>query len=174
MESSFRESFLDREFRREMKNLIDSAEKEILVITGEAGSFENYQDLRWAIQRAVDRGVKVRVFATSPRKAIVNKMISTGCEVYIGKEELGDHYTVIDRRVVVESKKHPPGELGVRHGLGHEDAKKAEDLAKRFENYVKRATKADMDEKEDPALKLLQNPLDIGFSTDSREIDQYV
>lgn len=174
MVSRFEKSFLDRGFRREMKRLIDSAEKEILVITGEAGSFENYQDLRWAIQRAIKRGVKVRIFAIAPRKAIINKMVSTGCEVYIGKEELNDHYTVIDRRVVVESKKHPPGELSVRHGLGYENKERAEKIAKVFDNYAGRARKAEVDEREDPALKLLERPLDIGFSTDSREIDQYI
>jgi len=174
MESRFGESFLDREFRREMKRLIDSAEKEILVITGEVGSFENYQDLRWAIQRAINRGVKVRVFAISPRKAIVNKMVSTGCEVYIGKEELKDHYTVIDKRVVVESREHQPGGLGVRHGIGYEDTKKAEEIAKRFEGYAERARRAELDDREDPALRLLERPLDVGFSTDSRKIDQHI
>jgi len=174
MESRFEESFLDGGFRREMKKLIDSAENEILVITGEAGSFENYQDLRWAIQRAIKRGVEVKVFTIAPRKAVINKMVSTGCEVYIGKEELKDHYTVIDRRLVVESKKHPPHELGIRHGTSYEDKKRAEEIARIFENYAERAKKAELDEREDPALKLLEHPLDIGFSTNSREIDQYI
>lgn len=174
MESRFGESPLDREFRREMKKLVDSAEKEILVITGEVGSFENYQDLRWAIQRAVKRGVRIRVFAISPRKATINKMLSAGCEVYIGKEDLKDHYTVIDKRVVVESREHPRGKLGVRHGIGYENPKKAKEIAKRFDSYAKRAKRAKVEESEDPVVKLLEKPLDIGFSTDSRKIDQYI
>lgn len=171
-EREFGKSVLDKEFRRKMKQLIDSAEEEILVITGEAGAFEYFQDLRWAIQRAVKRGVSVKVFATSPKQSTVNKMINSGCEVWIGEKELKGHYTIIDGRITVTSREHQPRKWGVRQGTIKYSG--AEKFKKLFKEYTKEGEKAKIKDEEDPLVKIIEKPLDLGFETDSSQIDRYI
>lgn len=45
---------LDEDFRRKVKMLLDSAEKEVIIITGEGAAF-GFQDLRYATEHAVER-----------------------------------------------------------------------------------------------------------------------
>lgn len=166
----FKASVFDEDFRRVMSDLLDKAEEEILVVTGEAGAFSSYEDLKWAIRRAAGRGVKVRVYALEPEQSTINKMISFGCEVYLGDEVPKDHYTVIDKKVVVTSLEHEPRKVGVRQGAAVFDRKKAEAKAKEFSGYRKKAHKAKIDLKNDPLLKVLKKPLHLSFKTDSRNI----
>ncbi|MFH0862316.1 MAG: phospholipase D-like domain-containing protein [Candidatus Altiarchaeota archaeon] len=167
----FKTSPFDEEFRRIMYDLIDKAEEEILVVTGEAGAFRNYEDLKWAIRRAAGRGVKVRVCVRAPEQSTINKMISYGCEVYVGDTVPKDHYTVIDKKVVVTSLGHEPRKVGVRQGAAVFDRKKAEAKAEEFERHLKKAHKLKIDLSGDPLLRVLEKPLHLSFRTNSKNIE---
>jgi sugar-specific transcriptional regulator TrmB len=167
----FKSSSSDEEFRQVMCKLIDGAEKEILVVTGEAGAFKHYEDLKWAIRRAVQRGLKVKVYARTPEQSTVNKMITYGCEVYLGDAVPKDHYTVIDRKVYIESLEHEPHKTGVRNGSAYYDPVKAREKAREFAHYVSKAKKAKIDMTADPLLKMLREPLTLSFETDSKHMD---
>ena len=169
--TSFKASPQDEEFRRIMRDLIDKSEKGILVVTGEGGAFKYYQELRWAIKRAIERGVKVRVYAGAPEQATVNKLIDYGAEVYLGGTVPKDHYTVLDNRIVVESLEHEPRKRGVRRGLIHSNPKTAREKASEFNGYIKNAVKAKTDRRADPLLKVLKSPLRLSFKTNSEHID---
>lgn len=167
----FKKSLLDREFRHLMCDLLGKAEREVLVVTGEAGAFKNYEDLKWAIRGATGRGVKVKVYALSPEQSTINKMISYGCEVYLGDEVPKDHYTVIDKKIIITSLEHEPLNTGVRQGTAVFDIKKAEAKAKEFRRYQGKARRAKMDLTEDPLLKVLKEPLHLSFRTDSKNME---
>jgi sugar-specific transcriptional regulator TrmB len=168
--TSFKAGPSDEEFRRLMRDLIDAATDEILVVTGEAGAFKNYEDMKWAIRRATQRGVKVKVYARTPAQSTVNKMITYGCEVYLGETVPKDHYTVIDRKVYIESLEHEPHKTGVRKGSAYHDAGKAVEKAAEFSKYVSKAKKAKIDLARDPLLKVLKEPMELSFETDSANI----
>jgi len=167
----FKKSPFDREFRQLMYGLLAKAEEEVLVVTGEAGAFKNYEDLRWAIRGASGRGVRVKVYALSPEQSTINKMISYGCEVYLGDKVPKDHYTVIDKKIVITSLEHEPLDIGVRQGMAVFDVRKAELKAKEFSEYQKKALKAKIDLEGDPLLRVLKEPLHLSFRTDSRNIE---
>lgn len=60
----------DENFRKHMRELIDSAKKEILVIACELGSYR-FPDLKWAFKRASKRGVNIRIYASNlPHKIL--------------------------------------------------------------------------------------------------------
>jgi len=170
----YQSSSTDEEFRHLMRRLIDEAEKEILVVTGEAGAFKHYEDLKWAIRRAAQRGLKVKVYARTPEQGTVNKMITYGCEVYLGDAVPKDHYTVIDRKVYVESLEHEPRKTGVRKGSAYFDPAKAREKAREFSQYISKAKKAKKDITGDPLLKILREPLALSFETDSKNIDIFL
>jgi len=169
--TSFKTSPQDEEFRRIMRDLIDKSEGEIIVVTGEGGAFRYYQELRWAIKRAIERGVKVKVYAKSPEQAMVNKLVDYGAEVYLGNEVPKDHYTVLDKKIVVESLEHEPDKTGVRKGLIHSKPRKVKEKVSEFNGYIKNAVKAKIDRSADPLLKVLKKPLQLSFETDSGHID---
>ncbi|MFZ2456116.1 MAG: hypothetical protein WAX07_06540 [Candidatus Altiarchaeia archaeon] len=167
----YKSSPSDEEFRQLMRKLIDEAKKEILVVTGEAGAFKHYEDLKWAIRRAAQRGLKVKVYARTPEQSTVNKMLSYGCEVYLGDAVPKDHYTVIDRKVYIESLEHEPHKTGVRKGSAYYDSAKAKEKAREFSQYVSKARKAKIDMTADPLLNALKAPLYFDFEIDSDKID---
>lgn len=163
---------MDEKFRKVMRQVIDSSKNEILVITGEAGAFKHYYDLRWAIERAIVRGVKVRVYAKSPEQTTINQLIDHGCEVYLGEDVPKDHYTIIDKNTWVESLEHEPKKVGVRFGSMHiGDQKGAKKLCVLFNNLISKAKKAHYDKNADPIFKILKNPLYLSFNTDSNKIN---
>ena len=86
----------DENFRKYVRELIDSAQKEILIIAGELGSYR-FPDLKWAMKRARKRGVKIRIYASNPPQAIVNGLLANGCEIYVGKQ-VKDHYLITDSK----------------------------------------------------------------------------
>ena len=104
---------MDEEFRKHVIDLFNSVEKEIDIITGEGSAF-GYQDVRWALKKARERGIKCRVYATDP--LFVNKWLSYGCEIYRGKEEVRDHYLIIDGKSFIHSHPHTRREVGVMEG----------------------------------------------------------
>ncbi len=55
----------DEDFRSKATALIDSAKKKVLVIAGEIGAY-GFPDMKWAAERARERGVSVKVYATDP------------------------------------------------------------------------------------------------------------
>jgi sugar-specific transcriptional regulator TrmB len=167
----YKSSSTDEEFRHLMHGLIDEAEKEILVVTGEAGAFKHYEDLKWAIRRAVQRGLKVKVYARTPEQSTINKMLSYGCEVYLGDVVPKDHYTVIDRKIYIESLEHEPRKTGVRKGSAYSDPVKAKEKAREFSQYISKARKAKIDKTGDPLLKMLREPMALSFETDSKHMD---
>lgn len=162
----------DDVFRKHARDLMDSAEDEILVIAGELGSYR-FPDLRWAFIRARKRGVKIRVYATSPPQRIVNGLLARGCEIYVGKE-VKRHYLIVDSKSWVYSRPHPPGVLGVRQGKAHlnepEDAKKKVDYFNRLISRAEQKTEIQWDK--DPLWIALQNPPDWGVETDSSRLEE--
>lgn len=163
----------DDDFRKCVQELIDSAEKEILVIAGELGSYR-FPDLKWAIKRAIKRGVKIRVYATNPPQWIVNGLLSRKCEIYVGKE-VEDHYLIVDSKSWVYSRPHPRGVLGVRQGEAHiNEPEKARKKVERFNGLISKAKekKTEIKWKDDPLWLGLHNPLDWGVETDSSRLDE--
>lgn len=166
-------SALDEDFRRNVLELVNSARKEILVITGE---FESYRfiDLRLGVERARDRGVKVKVYAKRPSPGVLNKLLMHGCEVYVGRELPKDHYLVMDQKSWMLSEEHPPRRIGVRRGIVHEgDPDGAKKVVKLFRELVAKAERMkEPDWERDPLWQALQSPLDWGVETDSSRLDE--
>jgi hypothetical protein len=98
-------------------------------------------------------------------------MLSYGCEVYLGDLVPKDHYTVIDRKIYIESLEHEPHKTGVRKGSAYFDSAKAAEKAKEFSRYVSKAKKAKIDKTSDPLLKVLRESLTLSFETDSKHMD---
>lgn len=161
---------LDEEFRKYVIKLFNSAKKEVEIITGEGSAF-GYQDIRWALKKARERGVKYRVYTTDP--LFVNKWLSYGCDIYKGKEEVKDHYLVVDGKSFIHSYPHIRREVGVREGEIHiNDSEKAKEILKRFEAMISKAEK--ISKSKDPLEEILENPRDWGVKTDSSQIDEVV
>jgi len=161
----------DEDFRKHVKQLIDSAQEEILVIAGELGSYK-FPDLKWAMRRALSRGVKIKIYATHPSQAIINGLLARGCEIHIGKE-IKDHYLITDRKSWVHSKPHPPI-LGVRKGEAHiNEPQKAKKLIAQFNKLTLKAkTQKTIQWNQDPLWQALKNPPDWGVTTDSSRLEE--
>ncbi|MEA3255441.1 MAG: hypothetical protein U9Q22_06365 [Candidatus Altiarchaeota archaeon] len=161
---------LDLEFRRNVIELFDSAEGEVVIITGEAQAF-GYQDVRWAVKRARDRGVKFRVYATSP--LYVDKWLAYGCDVYRGVKEVGDHYLLVDGKSFIHSYPHVRKRIGVREGEIHlGDSEGSREILDRFKDLVAGAERVTSGV--DPFERVLGEPSDYGVSTDSSRIDEAI
>lgn len=163
----------DEVFRKYVRELIDSAEEEILVIAGELGSYR-FPDLKWAFKRASKRGIKIRIYASAPPQWIVNGLLSRGCEIYVGKEVKG-HYLIVDSESWVYSGPHPPGALGIRQGEAHID--EPEKAKKKVDYFNRLVSKADEKKSEikweaDPLWLGLQNPPDWGVETNSPRLEE--
>jgi len=107
----------DEKFRKAVKEAIDSAKNEVVVITGELGSYR-FPELKQAAQQALDRGVKIKVYATEAAPSDdVAEIIKSGGELYIGKIRANNHYLVIDKKMVIVSEKEgieAPTKIGTR------------------------------------------------------------
>jgi len=161
----------DEIFRKHVKELIDSAQKEILVVAGELGSYR-FPDLKWAMNRALERGVKIRIYASRPTQGVINGLLSRGCEIYVG-EEIKDHYLIVDAKSWVHSKPHPPI-LGVRKGEAHiNEPQKTKKLVAQFNQLISKAKpKKTLQWNQDPLWQALQNPPDWGVETDSSRLEE--
>jgi sugar-specific transcriptional regulator TrmB len=128
---------LDRIFREEICKLLHLANDEIIVMAGELSSYD-FLDLRDAFDAAVEKGVKAKVYAINPPIHTVNRLVLKGVEVYVGKRELEDHYTVVDRKHWAVSKKHTPYSIGERRGKIYiNDPHGAWEIVRMFEEYTK-------------------------------------
>lgn len=164
----------DVSFRKEAKELIDSAKKEIIVIAGELSAYE-FHDLKLAAESARDRGVKIRIYASSPDQNTVNRLLYNGCEVYVGAEKPKHHYMIIDRTSYMISKKEKVSgtRVGTRRAEKHiGDPKGVKEFVSYFEKLAKKSKKADIKGK-DPLIKALESPTDWGVKTDSSKIHDY-
>lgn len=161
----------DEIFRAHVKGLIDSAQKEILVIAGELGSYR-FPDLKWAMDRALKRGVKIRIYASHPTQATINGMLARGCEVHLGKK-IKDHYLIIDNKSYIHSKPHPP-KLGVREGEAYlDEPQKTKQAVTKFKQLIAKAKLAKTTQwNQDPLWQALQNPPDWGVQTDSYRLEE--
>jgi phosphatidylserine/phosphatidylglycerophosphate/cardiolipin synthase-like enzyme len=161
---------LDEDFRKHVIELFRNATKSITIITGEGSAF-GYQDIRWALKEALDRGVKCRVYGNDP--LYVSKWLSYGCKLYQGTEKAGDHFLVVDDHSFIHSFLHERKKIGVRVGEVHYlDAFNAKKIIKRFDLLVKHSKKLTF--AEDPLVCVLKNPRDLGAVTKSSEIDDVV
>jgi phosphatidylserine/phosphatidylglycerophosphate/cardiolipin synthase-like enzyme len=164
-------SATDEIFRSHTRRLIDSARKEILVITGEVGSFR-FPDLRWAAERARRRGVSVKVYASKPAQSTVNGLLARGIEVYVGPA-VRDHYIVVDSTSYIHSRPHPPI-LGKREGEVYLDQPgKANRIVSVFQELAGKAKRVErIDWKKDPLWKALQKPFDWRARTRASQLDE--
>jgi len=161
----------DENFRKHVKELIDSAQKEILVIAGELGSYR-FPDLKWAMNRVLQRGVKIRIYASHPKQATINGLLARGCEIYLGKE-VKDHYLIVDAKSYIHSKPHPPI-LGTRKGEAHiNEPQKTRKIINKFKQLISTAKQEKtIDWNQDPLWQALQNPPDWGVQTDSTRLEE--
>jgi sugar-specific transcriptional regulator TrmB len=161
----------DEIFRKHVTELIDSAQKEILVIAGELGSYR-FPDLKWAMNRALKRGVKIRIYASHPKQAIINGLLARGCEIYLGKE-VKDHFLIVDAKSYIHSKPHPPV-LGVREGEVYiNEPQRTKKIINRFKQLISKARREKtINWNEDPLWQALQNPPDWGVQTDSTRLEE--
>lgn len=114
----------DEEFIRTMEEALDSAKKEIIVITGEFGAYKLFPTLKQKVHDAFSRNVKMKIYANSPSPSDVKEIKEKGGEFYIGDIVSKDHYTVIDNEIVIVSEKEGvelPTKIGERHGCVYED-----------------------------------------------------
>jgi hypothetical protein len=112
----FGRTMLDLTFRRTVASAITAAKREILVVTGEFSAFSSYIELQWAVKAALERGVRVKVYANRLPPGTAAKLLRWGCTVHIGRERARDHFMLIDGEKAVVSRRHPPARSGSRHG----------------------------------------------------------
>src|SRR3989344_8083164 len=104
-------------FRKNVLELLKGAKKEIIVVTGEFYVFEQFQDLRWGIKEAIERGAKVKVIAKSPSTIMINKLLNWGAEVYQTSEIPKEHFVLFDENAVMTTREHEAYTIkGVREG----------------------------------------------------------
>ncbi len=161
----------DEYFRDYARQLIDSAREDILIITGEVGSYR-FPDLRWAAERARTRGVSVKVYASKPSQRVVNGLLALGIEVYKGPPTK-DHYLVVDSKSYIHSRPHPPV-LGKREGEVHlNEPRSARKVVRKFQELVEKGRRVrKSDWTEDPLWKALQKPFDWRVDTHASRLDE--
>ncbi len=161
----------DEQFRSHASKLIDSARNEILIISGEIGSYR-FLDLKWAAERARKRGVSIRVYASKPPQRIVNGLLARGIEVYIGPP-VRDHYLVVDGKSYIHSKPHPPV-LGKREGEVHlNQPRRAKKVVSLFEELLAGASPVKkIDWEKDPLWRALKKPFDWKVDTHASRLDE--
>jgi len=161
----------DEDFRRKAAKLIDSAKDEIIVITGEISAY-GFPDLKWAAERARERGVTVKVYAPKPSPNITNSLLARGIKVFIGPE-VKDHFLVADSKSYILSKP-PDPHTGERTGEVHENER--EEAVKIMEKFEKLLTNARLvekvDWKQDSLWRALQKPFNWKVDTHASRLDE--
>jgi len=161
----------DEDFRRKVAKLIDSAKDEIIVITGEISAC-GFPDLKWAAERARERGVTVKVYAPKPSPNITNSLLARGIKVFIGPE-VKDHFLVADSKSYILSKP-PDPHTGERTGEVHENER--EEAVKIMEKFEKLLTNARLvekvDWKQDSLWRALQKPFNWKVDTHASRLDE--
>lgn len=170
---AYRQTAFDEEFRKNVLKLLKMAKKEVIVVTGEAGSYQ-YQDLRWEVERVRERGVSFKIYCVRPLKEYVNQLLRLGCDVFIGEEDVKEHFFLVDRKSCMTSVVRPRLEIGKRAGeVRINDRKFAIGKIRLFRELVSKAKKErKMRVEEDPLWKLINNPLDFGFDTHSERFEE--
>jgi sugar-specific transcriptional regulator TrmB len=139
---------------------IRSAKRSIKIVTGEISSY-NYYDLRNAAEEAADRGVKIDVYATSPDRDIINRLIHNGINVYTGQETPNEHFMIIDNKKVIISYKEKdrkiPTPMGDRKGKLTDTPKEVKQHSLMFEKLKKEAIKESICGV-DPLQRILNTP----------------
>ena len=173
MKREFKQTPFDEEFRKNVLGLLDIAKGEVIIITGEGGSYQ-YQELRWAVKRARGRGVKFKIYCVRPPQAYVNKALELGCDIYVGNKDLKEHYLIVDKKHCMTSSVRVGAETGKRAGeVRTGDEKFAKEKVKLFNELVSDA-KREREPKveEDPLWRLANNPLDFGYDTHSERLEE--
>jgi hypothetical protein len=152
-----KQSPFDNNFRQIVADHIRNAKKTIKIVTGEISSY-NYYDLRNAAEDAAERGVKVDVYATSPDRDIINRLIHNGINVFTGEEIPKEHFMIIDNKKVIISYKERdlkiPTPMGDRKGKLTDTLKEVKKYLLVFEKLKKEAIKESMSG-EDPLQRIL-------------------
>ena len=112
---------------------------------------------------AAQRGIKIDVYATSPDRDIINRLVHNGINVYIGEEIPQDHFMVIDnKKVIISYKKRDrkiPTPIGDRTGKLTDSPGEVKKHSLIFEKLKKGAIKETI-RGEDPLQRILNNPRD--------------
>jgi sugar-specific transcriptional regulator TrmB len=126
----------DLYFRLTTEQLVNNAEKEIHVVTGEF-SILYFSAVREAFRKAVNRGVDVKAYLGKCDEDTINRSLVIGIDVYRGDKlpRNRDHYLVVDRKHILVSKKHIPYDVGSRHGPLYEN--KPQIAAKKIKTFEK-------------------------------------
>lgn len=133
------QSKFDYKFREMVTDLIDLAQKEILIATGEF-SIYYYPDVRQALRNAWHRGVSIKAYLGRCDTDTIYKVVSDGIVVYRGKKPPEEHFIVVDEKHWIKSEDHEPYAPGTRHGpYDTYDVKTATDKAKDFQSLLKTA-----------------------------------
>jgi hypothetical protein len=151
----------DKKFREIVEEHILAANKEIKIVTGEISAY-NYFELRSAAEDAAKRGVNIEVYASSPDRDIINRLIHHKINVYIGDTDPQEHFMICDDRTVIVSIKNEnrtkPTEMGRRHGTIKSRITDVREYKKRFEELKKKAVKEKI-KGQDPLLEALNHPI---------------
>jgi len=130
----------DEYFRNRVKESLDAASREIMVISGELSAYE-FPELKAAALRALARKVKVRIYAVRPPPDTVQQLRESGAELHLGTRYTDDHYLVIDKKTLIVSKKAKakkgPTTVGERQGYVYKDELKK---VKEVENFFAELT----------------------------------
>lgn len=150
-----KKELLDEGFRKQIFDSLNSAEEEVVIITGEGQAFE-YLELRLAVRDAIERGVIFKIYASSPerRPLLSNKILSYGAELYKGGKKTKHHYLIIDGKSIVVSKAHPPDTIGKRMAEVYEnDPEDAKKIINYFDNLISKANPVKMRLELDPLAR---------------------
>lgn len=128
--------------------------------------------MKWAAERARERGVSVKVYASNPSPDIGNGLVARGIEVFIGPE-VKDHFLVADSKSYILSKPHGPG-VGARTGQLHEnEPAEAAKIRGKFEKLLTKAKPLKKgDWKQDSLWIALQKPFNWKVDTHASRLDE--
>lgn len=173
MSPKFEKDFFDESFRRKVRDLLDEAEEEIAIINGEE-VFYQHLDLRWALERVIERGGSVKIYYVHPPQAYINKNLSLGFEIYRGDREPDNHYLIVDGKHTVTFEVRAGRDVGKREvQVRRNDEKFAQEKIELFQTLASEGEKiTEMDIEKDPLRKLVNNPLDFGYDTHSEKFEE--
>lgn len=130
-------SSYDEIFRAKVTGLLGRAKKEVFIVTGEWRAFKEF-DLRSAVINALERGIKIKVYLSTPHYYF-NLAILEGAEVYKGKKTKRPHFMVVDKKAVMTSEVEHKGKWGKRQGHIYTDRASVEKFRKQFTDLIKKA-----------------------------------
>lgn len=166
-------SFLDWEYRRIFKTLLNSAKKEIIIITDEFYAYEKFLDMQMALYEAIDKGVHIKMLMKKLSEHIKNKLIYMGCEVYLTPDaKLKNHCMVVDDDISMIWFTPKRNCIGNKTGEYHMNSTAiANNIKHEFKELTRNTKKEKFDKELDPLKEFISNPIDLGYETDSSQID---